>query len=277
MTPSDADTQGQLLAEAAALSGRAADLAAQGDLDAAFALEDQADAIRRTARRMRSRTRAQGRHRADSGPAAPADAGGSRGPASTNRELVVAALTEIGAPSAPRAVAEYIAARFDAEIDPRGLAAIRRDEQRSWASARSQRPVYVVPALAGQRFVPLRGKIALSAWPLELRIIGPWSERADHLRAVVNVARQVRWLATTRPDRVGALRGLLGGYAATLQVADRGDPDLVEQAAAAELEVIAASDDAWRADAAERARAILDERSQLWGADLPVLVRGAVG
>jgi len=277
MAVSDTGNQGQLLAEAAELSRRAAALAADGDLDGAFALEDQADAIRRTARRMRSRTRAQGHHRADSAPAAPSESGGSRGPATTNRELVVAALTEIGSPSSPRAVAEYIAARFGTALDPRGLAAIRRDELRSWSSARSQRPVYVVPALAGQRFVPLRGKVALSAWPLELRIIGPWSERADHLRAVASLARQVRWLATAQPDRVGALRALLSGYAATLPVADRGDPDQVEQAAAAELEVIAASDDAWRADAAERARAILDDRSQLWGADLPVLVRGAVG
>jgi hypothetical protein len=277
MTESDVGNQGQLLAEAAELSRRAADLAAVGDLDGAFALEDQADAIRRTARRMRSRTRAQGRHRADSAPATSTEASGSRGPATTNRELVVAALTEIGSPSSPRAVAEYIAARFDSVLDPRGLAAIRRDEQRSWASARSQRPVYVVPALAGQRFVPLRGKIALSAWPLELRIIGPWSERADHLRAVASVARQVRWLATAQPDRVGHLRALLSGYAATLPVADKGDPDLVEQAADAELEVIAASDDAWRADAAERARAILDERSQLWGAELPAIVGGKAG
>lgn len=277
MTRSEVGDAGQLLAEAAALSSRAADLAADGDLDGAFALEDQADAIRRTARRMRGRRAARGRARAGLAPATSAEAGGSRGPATTTRELVIAALTEIGSPSAPRAVAEYIAARFDTVLDPRGLAAIRRDELRSWASARSQRPVYVVPALAGQRFVPLRGKVALSAWPLELRIIGPWSERADHLRAVANLARQVRWLATAQPDRVGSLRALLSGYAATLAVADRGDPDLVEQAAAAELEVIAASDDAWRADAAERARAILDDRSQLWGANLPVLVRGAVG
>ena len=45
----------------------------------------------------------------------------------------------------------------------------------------------------------------------------------------------------------------------------------------AELEVIAASDDAWRADAAERARAILDERRQLWGAELPAVVGGKAG
>lgn len=54
---------GDSLSEAAALSIRAADLAGEGDLDGAFALEDQADAIRRTARRMRGRRGAQGTSR----------------------------------------------------------------------------------------------------------------------------------------------------------------------------------------------------------------------
>jgi hypothetical protein len=55
------------------------------------------------------------------------------------------------------------------------------------------------------------------------------------------------------------------------------DPATVEAAASAELAVMSEADIEWRADAGRRARAILDERGQTWGAMPPRTVAGRVG
>jgi len=252
-----------LLAQAAELSRQSAELASGGDVPSALKLEEAAD-------RLRKRARSDAR-RGLSGPA------GSRGPASSTREVAVAALNELSVASAPRAVADYALARFGVEIDSRTFGALRRDEQRSWLSPRTARPLYVVPALEGHRFLALRAKIALSAWPLEARLIGPWSERVDHLRATVNLARQARWLSESSPNQAGPLLSLLARYSMTLAATANVDPVSVEEAATAELLAMEGPDTAWRREAAERARAILDERAQLWGANPPRVIGGAVG
>jgi hypothetical protein len=252
-----------LLIQAAELSRRSADLASHGDVQEALKLEEAADRLRRRARSEARRTA--------QGPA------GSRGPASSTREVAVSALNELGVASAPRAVVDYAIARFGVEIDSRTFGALRRDEQRSWLSPRTARPLYVVPALEGNRFLALRAKVALSAWPLEARLIGPWSERVDHLRATVNLARQARWLSDSSRSQAGPLLSLLARYAMTLAATANVDPASVEEAATAELQAIEEPDKAWRREAAERARAILDERAQLWGASPPKVIGGAVG
>ncbi len=264
-----------LLAEAAGLSARAASLAEAGAIDDALRLEDQADRLRRQAR---IHARAQARLSLSSvGHGSGRGMAGSRGPASSAREVTVSALNELGVPTAPKAVADYAIARFATDIDYRALAALRRDELRSWISPRTRRPVYVVPALEGHRFLPMRGKVALSVWPLEQRLIGPWSERADHLRATVNLARQARWLADVHPDQAAPMLALLGRYAQTVAGTGSMDPSTVEAAAAAELGVMNEPDTEWRAQAAERARAILGDRAQLWGAAPPRALVGRVG
>jgi len=63
----------------------------------------------------------------------------------------------------------------------------------------------------------------------------------------------------------------------TLAAATAADPTSVEEAASAELAAIEEPDRTWRADAAARARAILDERAQLWGAAPPRVVGGMTG
>jgi hypothetical protein len=268
-----------LLAEAATLAARAAEAAAAGNVERAMALDSEAEVLRR---RARARARAEGHGpRRRERPALESVSGdavlGARGPASSTRELTIAALNELGAPSAPRAVAEYIAARFGAQIDPRALAALRRDELRSWSSPRTQRPVYIVPALEGHRFLPLRGKLALSAWPLEARLIGPWSERVDHLRATINVARQARWVSEAQPDRSARILDLLARYAQTVGALDPGQPASVEDSATAELDAVGDGDREWRREAAQRAKAVLGERALLWGAEPPAVLAGSVG
>jgi hypothetical protein len=192
------------------------------------------------------------------------------------RSLTVAALVEIGVPASPRAVAEYAAVRFGKNIDYRALSSLRRDEQRAWSSPKPARAVYVVPALEGTRFFAFRGKVALSDWPLGSRLIGPWSERVDHLVATRNLARQLDWVREADP-RVGeALSQLVATYAATvpgaLGTTGAVDPGRVKRAVEAELGAIGPHDEEWRAATAERASQVLTEKEQLWGTCAPGLM-----
>jgi hypothetical protein len=256
----------QLLSEAADLSRRAAELAGNGQVYEALDLERQADILRNQARHAA----ASPAHRSVS---RPPESIPERGP--NLRSNVIAALGEIGVPSSPRSVADYVAARFGSSIDHRALPSLRRDERRAWLSQRSMRAVYIVPALEGNRFLPVRAKLALSDWPLERRLIGPWSERVDHLNATIQIAKQMAWLERVEPSAAGRLRVLLAAYAATIPGAAHGDtidPEKVEPAASAELAEIGQLDAQWRGEAAERARGFLNEEQVIWGGSLPVVI-----
>jgi hypothetical protein len=256
-----------LLAEAAKISGRAAELAAQNQVDAALELEREAEELRERARKVVSSRPEPGNVTNE----VPTETGQSA------RAVTIAALGEIGVPASPHAIAEYAWARFDVKLDHRALASLRRDELRAWSSPRSFRAVYLVPALEGHRFLAVRGKLARSDWSLDRRLIGPWSERADHLVATLHLARQLAWLSSAEPHAADRLRDLLRVYAATVvgaqHPADRVvDPKHVEHAAQAELNVIGDQDAKWRVEAAERAAGLLNEEQALWGATPPRLV-----
>ena len=202
-----------LLAAAAAVSTRAAETAAAGDVEAALRLEREAEALRRQARLSARRA---------APPAASVGAG-------TIRDMTIAALNELEVPSAPKALSDYGRIRFDSFLNYRALTSLRRDEQRAWNS-RSHRPVYVVPALEGRRFLAVRGKLALSSWPLAQRLIGPWSERVDHLRATLNLASQYEWLAGQDPERAARPRhcsGITGKRSPALGLRTRPSPILI--------------------------------------------------
>jgi hypothetical protein len=263
-----------LLTKAASLSSQAADLARRGKVEKALELERQADEFRAQARSdqaakqtnapKRSRTRLKGE--------LPLRGEGGE----STRSLTITSLVEIGVPASPRGVAEYAVVRFGKIIDHRALASLRRDELRAWSSPKSTRAVYVVPALEGTRFFPSRGKVALSDWTLGRRLIGPWSERVDHLVATRNLARQVGWLYGADRRAGEALSRLVAAYASTvagaLDASGKVDPGQVERAVEAELRVIGPRDEEWRAEAAERAAKVLKEDEQLWGTRAPGLM-----
>jgi hypothetical protein len=254
-----------LLAAAAEVSARAAETAAAGDIDAALRLEREAEALRRQARLSARRLAAP--------PATSAGAG-------TIRDMTIAALNELEVPSAPKALSDYGRIRFDSFLNYRALTSLRRDEQRAWKSPRSHRPVYVVPALEGRRFLAVRGKLALSSWPLARRLIGPWSERVDHLRSTLNLASQYEWLAEQDPERAARFSALLGHYGETIpgaRAAGETEPDIdrIRRATEVELAQLEPQDQDWRAEAAARAER-LGEEEQLFGARPPAaLSRGA--
>jgi hypothetical protein len=197
-------------------------------------------------------------------------------PARSGRQVVAGALAEIGVPSRARVLADYAEARFGERVEPRALAALRRDERRAWAKS-SARPTYIVPALEGRFFQPVRGLLTLSDWPLERRLLGPWSERADHLAATAQLARQLAWLSDRDPGVAQRLASVVAGMAHSIPGALDG-PDVdtarVESAAVAELAPLAVRDEPWRKEAAARARAQLTEEQQLWGASIGVVAGG---
>jgi len=258
-----AEEVAQLLSRAADLSRQAADEAHRGRVNEALKLERDAEELRKRARKVASRVEA-------ATDDVVSQTSSERGPSA--RASTIAALGELGVPSSPRAIAEYAWARYGTRIDHRALPSLRRDEVRSWSSTKSIRPVYIVPALEGNRFLPVRAKLTLSDWPFERRVIGPWSERTDHLRATIQIAKQVIWLRGVDPEAAKRSQSLLAMYTSSSQNDKALDPAKVEQAAAAELDVIGEPDRRWRDQAAERARGFLNEEQLLWGAELPRIV-----
>ncbi len=199
-------------------------------------------------------------------------------PASTRsgRQVVAGALAEIGVPCRTLVLADYAEARFGQRVEPRTLAALRRDERRAWGKS-SARPTYIVPALEGRFFQPVRGLLTLSDWPLERRLLGPWSERADHLAATAQLARQLAWLSERDPAVAERLASVVAGMAHSILGALDGqhvDTARVESAAAAELAPLAVRDEPWRKEAAARARAQLAEEQLLWGTSIGVVAEG---
>jgi hypothetical protein len=197
-------------------------------------------------------------------------------PGRSARQVVAGALAEIGVATRARVVTDYAEARFGQHVEPRTLAALRRDERRAWDKS-SARPTYIVPALEGRYFQPVRGLLTLSEWPLERRLIGPWSERADHLAATAQLARQLAWLSERDTAVAERLAPVVAGLAASIPGALDGpglDTARVEGAAQAELGPLAARDEPWRREAAARARTQLPREQQLWGTTIGVVAEG---
>jgi hypothetical protein len=203
------------------------------------------------------------------------------------RERVAQVLNLLGRPAGVSLICDVASARFGEPLAPTRLASLRRDEHRSWSTAHqpggpqrtAARPVYVVPALTYDRMAPVRGLLALSSWPLELRIVAPASHRVDMLHIIDRLAAEAAanprsswvkdverllWrLARTVPDAIERARGL--------------NLPLIRKAVAAELAQLADADAAERQAAAERARAQLDDEQQLFGARFTIARKKAAG
>jgi hypothetical protein len=196
--------------------------------------------------------------------------------AGSARQTITAALSEIGVPAKARLVADYAEARFGDRVDTRGFSALRRDERRAWASS-SPRPTYIVPALEGRFFQPIRGLLALSDWPIERRLMGPWSERTDHLAATAQMARQLAWLSERDRAVAVGLASVVAGMARSVPGALDGphvDTARVEAAVEAELAEFEELDKPWRSESAARARKQLSPEEQLWGRQVKVVGAG---
>jgi hypothetical protein len=253
-----------LMAQAADLTHRAAELLAAGRVDEA---EDAA----RQAQRLRLRALRQARK------APSVDAPALYAPAQSDRDTIVEGLIELDAIASPRLLSNYLSARFSRSFSPRQFSSVRRDEREAWKRPASSRRALVVPALEGRFLTSVRGLLAVSTWPTWRRIVGPRTGRVELLRTARNVLEQREWLAGTdkhaaaRMDRllvtlVRTVPGALDGWAVSKKERTR---EAIER----ELGVLQGADEDWRKQAAERAEAELDEAGLLWGVRPPHLVR----
>jgi hypothetical protein len=180
------------------------------------------------------------------------------------REQVYEALSLLQVPAAPKLIATVHEAFFGATFPTTRVTSLKRDEERSFRTAPFARPYYICAALSADYLAPSRGLLAVSTWPLELRVIGSLSPRVDFLTAAIRVAEAIERI----PEPPGAARRLLQRFAASVSGAispgGGADPAAVSEAALAELAVHREADGRARRAAADRARG-LHHAEQLFG------------
>lgn len=201
-------------------------------------------------------------------------------PATSLRDGVIRSLTLLSRPSSIRLIADCSNARWGEPIPTRRLSSLRRDEQASWEANPGGRPTYVVPAITADRFAPVRGTLALSSWPITVRVIASASPRVDLLHSIRNLGGELRHGREADAPWVTAIERLVVRLARTvpgaLDVDASGvDLDRIDDACALELEALEPGDSEDRNAAAERALGQLAEASQLFGVRMDV-VRGQV-
>jgi hypothetical protein len=204
---------------------------------------------------------------APSEPANPPDPPDRPGSLLPLREQVYEALSLLQVAAAPKLIATVHEAFFGSTFPTTRVTSLKRDEERSFRTAPFARPYYICAALSADYLSPSRGLLAVSTWPLELRVIGSLSPRVDFLTAASRVAEAIERI----PEPPPAARRLLERFAASIPGASAGGaggggarPAVVREAAAAELTVHADADARTRRAAAGRART-LDGAEQLFG------------
>jgi hypothetical protein len=209
------------------------------------------------------------------------------------REQVYEALSLLQVPATPKLIATVHEAFFGSAFPTTKVTSLKRDEERSFRTAPFARPYYVCAALSADYLSPSRGLLAVSTWPMERRIIGSLSPRVDFLTAAIRVADAIERI----PTPPLSARRLLQRFAASIPGAAAGagpaspgttsapaspeqvKPDVVRQAADAELSVHSEADSRMRKEAADRARRQLADAERLFGSKLqPVMEEtGPVG
>jgi hypothetical protein len=201
---------------------------------------------------------------AHAGPGAAAESPAQPGSLLPLREQVYEALSLLQVPAAPKLIATVHEAFFGTTFPTTRVTSLKRDEERSFRTAPFARPYYICAALSADYLAPSRGLLAVSTWPLELRVIGSLSPRVDFLTAAIRVAEAIERI----PEPPAAARRLLQRFAASVSGAispgGGADPAAVSDAARAELTVHRDGDDKARSAAAERARG-LHHAEQLFG------------
>ena len=199
------------------------------------------------------------------------------------REQVYEALSLLQVPAAPRLIATVHEAFFGSTFPTTRVTSLKRDEERSFRSAPYARPYYICAALSADYLSPSRGLLAVSTWPMERRVIGPLSPRVDFLTAAIHVADAIERIPTPPPTA----RQLLLRYAGNIPGAapvpgtlaaegpDQVRPDIVRQAAQAELAVHAGADTRLRKEAAGRAGKQLRDAEKLFGTTIATASRAA--
>jgi hypothetical protein len=173
-------------------------------------------------------------------------------------------LTWLAVPAPPRLVIQVHAAFFPvSDLTSGVLARLLRDDERSYRAGAPPTSYHLCPALTAARLAAAHGLVALSAWPLERRIVGPLSRRADTLAVTARVADE----AARRAGASALVASLLRDLAADLPGApfDVMRPERVAEEARSALAGCAEADARVRAAAAARARTELTAAECLFG------------
>jgi hypothetical protein len=187
------------------------------------------------------------------------------------REQVYEALSLLQVPAAPKLIATVHEAFFGSTFPTTRVTSLKRDEERSFRSAPFARPYYICAALSADYLSPSRGLLAVSTWPMDKRVIGSLSPRVDFLTAAIRVADAIERIPTppaTARQLLQRFAGNIPGAAPPSASADQVRPDVVRQAAQAELTVHEDADTRIRKDAADRAMRQLPHAEQLFGTKL---------
>jgi len=190
------------------------------------------------------------------------------------REQVYEALSLLQVPAAPKLIATVHEAFFGSTFPTTRVTSLKRDEERSFRSAPFARPYYICAALSADYLSPSRGLLAVSTWPMEKRVIGSLSPRVDFLTAAIRVADAIERIPTPPATARQLLQRFAGNIPGAAPVPgmlasggpDQVKPDVVRQAAQAELAVHSDADTRLRKEAAARARKQLGDAEQFFGA-----------
>jgi hypothetical protein len=186
------------------------------------------------------------------------------------RDQVIRIVHLVGVPVLHGIIPRLGAALFSCMIPSARLSTLLvGDEIRAYSGNREKHAVWICPSLTTIGFLPLNPLVSLSSWPLENRIIGTRTLRANHLKTVLAL---VRLLESTDPlggsDRINTLTGLLRLYSESVPgVKNCGaelELDIIRGATEDELSLIEKEDEKERV-AAARKLAEFPQINQLWG------------
>ena len=182
------------------------------------------------------------------------------------REVVLAALDELGWPQNARFLEEYLWAKHQLQLDSRAFASLRRDELRAWRRSPGARSAYVVPALNPDGSANPRW-LTSSAWDLPRRVIASAeTERLFDLQKIL--ALRVRGsrgpLGTLLERYVTQILAIEPPPVSAPATTTRAWRTHVRSRATALIEVIRSRDDEDRDQAAANL-AHLPDRDRVWG------------
>jgi hypothetical protein len=183
------------------------------------------------------------------------------------REVVLAALDELGWPQNARFLEEYLWAKRQLQLDSRAFASLRRDELRAWRRSPGARSAYIVPALNQDGSANPRW-LTSSAWDLPRRVIASaQTERLFDLQKIL--ALHVRGsrgpLGTLLERYVTQILAIEPPPVSASVTATRAWRTHVRSHTAALIEAVRSRDDADR-DQLAAGLADLPDHDRLWGA-----------
>ncbi|MGK7755149.1 hypothetical protein [Roseovarius sp. C03] len=180
----------------------------------------------------------------------------SRKPAKPLRELALDALDDIGASAPPALIADFTAALTGTRPSPSRFASLKRDEENAARRNIDARPAWIVPAISAANLTAIPRLLTSSSWPLERRIIGSRSMRADNLRIAMSLSERLDQLREVGAQEARNMQRLMFPMARAIPGASEAgldiDTDRLRRAASAELALIEEMDSEERKAAATK-------------------------